>query len=274
MKIAIFGPEGTFTEQAALIYAKEKRASITPVFFTNIHDIFDAVKKGLVNEGIVPLENMIDGSVGETLDALYHSELKIIEEIVVPISQCIAILPSADIKDVNTVVSHYKALGQCSNFLRKKKFILKEALSTADAMKQIKERKLKDCAAIGPELAAKKYGLKIVARSIEDRKDNVTRFVVISKIMNGKSKGKYKTSIAIHPTKDRPGLLHDILEKFANQKVNLTKIESRPTKLKLGEYIFYMDFEGHIADKKVKNAINEIKKIGAVIIFGSYKKRY
>lgn len=274
-KIAVLGPEGTFTEQAALKYLKERKRKSDLIFLNRISPIFDAITKNESDKGIVPLENMIDGSLGEVLDLLYHSNLKIVEEIVIPVHHCLAVLPETQEKDIKIVMSHPKALAQCSDFLGKKDYELKETLSTADAMREISNSKLKNAAAIGPEFAAHKYGLKILTKSIEYRKENVTRFIVISKKENSKKKSKkYKTSIAIHPSKDRPGLLHDLLKKFASRKINLTKIESRPTKFKLGDYIFYIDFEGHVADKKVKNTINEIKKIAAVKIFGSYNKRY
>ncbi len=237
----------------------------------SIHDIFDAVKNRKAEEGVVPLENLLDGSIGETLDALYHSKLKIKEEIVISVKHFLACLPETRKKDISVVMSHQKAIAQCSNFLRKNKFEAKETLSTAGAMKIIAEQKLKDAAAIGTEIAAKRYGLKIIARNIEDNKNNVTRFVVISKEY---SKRGNKTSIALHPYVDRPGLLHDILESFAKRKINLTKIESRPTKLKLGEYIFYIDFEGNKKEKKIKEIFREINRFVRIKSFGSYVKRY
>jgi prephenate dehydratase len=274
-KIAVLGPEGTFTEQAALKYQNETREKAKLVFLSRINLIFEAVKRNKADKGILPLENMIDGSLGEVLDLLYHSNLKIIEEIVVPIHHCLASLPETSINRIKVVMSHPKALTQCSNFLRKKNYELKETLSTAEAMREIKESRIKDAAAIGPELAARKYSLKVLAKNIEDNKGNVTRFIVISKKSARKEKGKkYKTSIAIHPSKDRPGLLHDLLGKFAFNNINLTKIESRPTKFRLGEYVFYIDLEGHAQDKKVISAFKEIRKLAEVKIFGSYVKKY
>lgn len=270
-RIAVLGPEGTFSELAALEYMKEQRKRAKIIFLKSIHDVFDAVKNGKAEEGIVPLENLLDGSVGETLDALYHSGLKIREEIVVPVKHFLACLPEAREEEIKLVMSHQKALAQCSNFLRKKKFDTKETLSTAEAMMMIARQKLKNAAAIGTEIAAKRYGLKIIARNIEDNKNNVTRFIVVSK--KAAKKGN-KMSIALHAYRDRPGLLHDILESFAKRNINLTKIESRPTKLKLGEYIFYVDFEGNEKEKKIKEALEEIRKFVKIKSFGSYPKRY
>ena len=276
MKIATLGPKGTFSELAARKY--KNRGKI--IFCKNIAGVFDLIEKNKsdnkLDVGIVPLENMLDGSVGQTLDLLYHSKLRIIKEIVVPVHHCLASLPSSKLENIRIVLSHPKALAQCSHFLNEHNLLAREALSTAEAAHEIREKKLPDTAAICTGRAAKLYNLNIIKRNIEDNKENVTRFIVISRKEDSEfqKNKRYKTSIAIHPSEDRPGLLHDLLEEFSSRDINLTKIESRPTKFHLGEYIFYIDFEGHEQEKRVVEALKAIKKLANVRVFGSYKKVY
>lgn len=270
--IATLGPKGTFSELACEKY-KGFHGEGEVIFCKNIKEIFDLVNDKKANIGMVPLENSLDGSVGETLDLLYRSNLNIIDEIIIEVNHCVAGLSFLD--DIKIVMSHPKALGQCLEYIRNHNFNTKEAVSTAEAMKIVSEGENKEMAAIGPEIAARNYNLKILDRNIEDRNNNVTRFIVISKNKSSKEKGeKYKTSIAIHPLEDRPGLLYDLLKPFAIRNINLTKIESRPTKISLGDYIFYIDLEGYEQDENVKSAFSKIRKSANVKIFGSYKRAY
>lgn len=272
MRIATLGPKGTFSEQAVLQYLKETREKAEINFTGNISEIFNLVVSGRADYGIIPLENLLDGSVGESLDLLFHSNVFVNAEIIVEIHHCLASLGS--LKNVTTVISHPKAIGQCLNFIRANKFSTMEALSTAEAMRIVSEKKQMDLAAIGTEIAASEYGLKILKKNIEDNHDNVTRFFVISKNKTERANGNYKTSIVIHPHKDRPGLLRDLLDSFAKRNINLTKIESRPTKLRLGEYIFYIDIEGHEEDEKVKETFKDIEKLAKIKVLGSYIMRF
>ncbi len=273
MKIITLGPKGTFSEQAALKYQEEIGGGGEIIFGKNIREIFDLVNKGEIKIGIVPVENMIDGSVGETLDLLDHYKLNIISEMVIPIKMCIAGL--GDISEIKKVFSKDKALGQCIDFIREKGFETEESLSTAEAMKIVSESKDNSLGAIGTELAAKEYGLKILEKSIEDRKGNLTRFFVISKDKRDKQEDKkYKTSIAIHIGKDKAGVLHSLLNSFATRKIGLSKIESRPTKKDLGAYIFYVDLIGHEQDEDIQEAIKEIGATNILKVFGSYEKKY
>nr|QBM01356.1 prephenate dehydratase [uncultured archaeon] len=271
MKIAALGPKGTFSEQAANQYMQKIKEKGEIIFCNNLPEVFDFVQKKKADLGIAPLENLLDGSLGEVLDLLYHSSVYIDAEIILAVHHCIASLSL--LSEIKTVISRPQALAQCLSYIRKNKFSTMESLSTAEAMKIVAEKKLRELAAIGPESAANEYGLKILQRNIEDKDHNVTRFIVISRNRNGKEVEKeYKTSIVIHPTKDRPGLLYKLLKSFATRNINLTKIESRPTKLKLGDYIFHIDFEGHEEDEKVKEAFSEIRKIARIKILGSYER--
>lgn len=272
--IATLGPEGTFSELACKKYKELQRKEHEKnriIFCKNIKEIFDSVNNGKTDIGIAPLENLLDGSVGETLDLLYTSNLNITGEIVIAVHHCIAGLSS--LNRVKTVISHSKALGQCLEYIRKHNFDVKEVVSTAEAMLVVSAHKEGEIAAIGPVFAAQKYGLKILDKNIEDNSNNVTRFIVISKSKSIKEKGKkYKTGIAIHPLEDRPGLLYDLLKPFAIRNINLTKIESRPTKITLGGYIFYVDLEGYEQEENIKSALEEVKKLSEVKIFGSYER--
>ncbi len=266
MKIGVLGPAGSFSEIAAKKY--DKKAEI--VFFKYIYEIFDAVKKGRLDEGIVPIENMIEGTVREVLDKLYSTDLKINKQVIVPIRHCLASQSSG----FRIISSHPQAIAQCSGFLKKyieKGIDVRESTSTSAAMELA--RKEKDVAAIGSEYAAGLNGLNLIARNIENNHDNATSFYVISKEeTESRKKAKYKTHIALHPSEDRPGLLFDILAVFKIQQINLTKIESRPTEKKLGEYIFYIEFDGHQTDKNIQAALVFLRSIIPTIkIFGSYE---
>ena len=262
-RIGFFGPSGTFTEEAASLIGDDLIA------FDSILDILEAVEKGEVNVGVVPIENSIEGPVGVTLDLLVHDfDLKIKKEIIIPISHNLLINPDADIDDVQLVYSHIQALSQCRKFTEGLGVIVNSTPSTSAAAEMIKGKK--NSAAIGTKRAAKIYGLKIAASNIQDYENNVTRFVVIDKTDHERT-GKDKTSIVFSILEEKPGGLYEILEVFAKNKINLTKIESRPSKEKLGSYIFFVDFEGHRTDKLIGNILNIIRiKLEYIKILGSY----
>lgn len=272
MRIAVLGPKGTFSEQAVKEYLDSRGGKGKIVFCGSLPEVFDFVQKKKADLGIAPLENLLDGSLGEVLDLLYHSNVYINAELILAVHHCIA-STSGSIKGIKSVISIQKALAQCLGYIRKHNLETIGSTSTAEAMRIVSKKKQNDLAAIGSESAAKEYGLKVIERNIEDKNHNVTRFIVISRNRNRKEAGKeYKTSIVIHPTKDRPGLLYAMLKSFATRNINLTKIESRPTKVKLGDYIFHIDFEGHEEDEKVKEAFSEIGKIARTKILGSYER--
>ncbi len=264
-KIGYFGPSGTFTEEAALTVKGEHYA------FNTITEVFQAVKSGKVDCGVVPIENSIEGSVGITLDLLAHDyDLKIKREIILPISHNLLINPDAEIRDVKIIYSHSQALSQCRKYIEGEGFEMRSATSTSAAAELILGEK--SSAAIGTRRAAQLNKLKITTSNIQDYKNNLTRFVIIDTEDHIKT-GKDKTSIMFSLLEDRPGGLYEILGEFADKNINLTKIESRPSKEKLGRYIFFIDFEGHREDQMIRNIINIIKsKVGYIKIFGSYPK--
>ncbi len=263
MKIGYFGPAGTFTEEAASTLEGE----LVP--YDTIPEVFEAVHTGEVDQGVVPIENSIEGSVGVTLDLLAHQYLlKIKGEIILPINHNLLINPDSELGDVEIVYSHYQPLSQCRMFLEKMGVRTQAASSTAAAAEMILGNR--KAAAIGTRRAAQLYGLKIAAEDIQDHKNNMTRFVVIDQEDHTPT-GKDKTSVVLCLSNDRPGGLYDILGEFASDNINLTKIESRPSKERLGSYIFFVDMEGHHRDIKIMNVINRIQsKVGYIKILGSY----
>jgi len=233
----------------------------------------NSVVNGKCSKGIVPIENSIEGPVGLTLDLLAHKiDLVIEKEIVIPISHnlliCKDIYGAEGIGDIIDVYSHSQALAQCQNYLENHNMKTHFTLSTAAAAESIKGQK--GVAAIGTLKAAEIYGLKPIDKNIQDIKNNQTRFIILSKNLT-KITGHDKTSLLFSLFDDNPGGLYEILGVFAKSNVNLTKIESRPSKEGLGKYIFFIDLEGHQDDEKIKNILNILKeKTSFLKILGSY----
>lgn len=266
--IGFLGPPGSYAEEAA------SKIQGKLVAFCSIMEVFDAVEQNIVDMGVVPIENSIEGPVGVTLDLLAHDyDLKIKNEIILPISHNLLLNGESSLKDIEIVYSHAQALSQCRKFIEKMGAKPVATSSTSAAAEMVKGKK--NASAIGTRKAAKLYGLKIAAENIQDFENNLTRFVVINKEDHAPT-GHDKTSVVFSLIEDRPGGLYEILGEFAKRNINLTKIESRPSKKKLGNYIFFIDFEGHREDKEVKNILNQIKintmktKISYIKLLGSY----
>jgi len=268
MKLAVLGPAGTFSHEAALKYDR----SAEMIFVNSIWDIFELVEQKKADSGIVPVENSIEGGVGITLDALIETDEKIKQEIVIPIRHCLC--GFGEINEIKEVYSHTQALGQCRNFLHSmngktpiKTFQTSSTAAAAEEVARLKDRK-KAC--LCSRLAAELYGLKIIREDVHDEKNNMTRFFVINHA-DAEPSGNDRTSLVVFPQKDRPGLLYEILGVFSKRKINLTKLESRPSRKKLGEYIFFIDIEGNRKDKLINEALQELKGIRKKV-FGSYPK--
>lgn len=270
-KIGVLGPEGTFSHQAAQMINGKSEI----VFYKTIHDVFEATEKNECDRGVVPVENSLGGSVGFTLDALLEFDLTIEQEEVVPIVHCLMTVGEAKKDDIKYLYAHSQSYSQCEKYLRKNlpNAEVLESVSNGESARLVQGKNDKSYAAIGPELAAKIYNLEVLQKSIQDSKYNVTKFIVISK-KETKPSGHDRTSITVYPQVDRPGLLWEILGYFKNNDVNLSKIESRPSKGKLGDYIFYIDFEGHITEENSKKILAELEKVAFVKILGSYKREY
>ncbi|MCM8772835.1 MAG: prephenate dehydratase [Candidatus Omnitrophica bacterium] len=265
--VAYLGPEGTFTHQAALEKFGEK-AKYIPV--KTIDEVFREVEKQRADYGVVPIENSIEGVVTHTLDVFLESELKITSEILLEIHHYL-LSKEKSIKNIKKLYSHPQAIAQCRNWISEnlKDVEIFETESTGSAVK--KALKEKNSAAIASEIASSIYNLNILAERIEDFRENYTRFLVIGKNFSERT-GNDKTSI-LFSIKDKVGALHDILVPFKREKINLTRIESRPSKKKAWEYVFFVDFIGHKDDENVKRALKEVEKSTVFLkVLGSYPK--
>ncbi|MDI6800812.1 MAG: prephenate dehydratase [Thermodesulfovibrionales bacterium] len=253
LKVAYFGPEGTFTNLAALRHFGSS-AKYIPI--EGIKGVFDAVEGGKADYGVVPIENSNEGVVSYTLDMFMDYDLKIYAEVMLEVSHNL-LSKSGDRSIIKRIYSFPQATAQCRVWLESNMphIPIVESTSTARAAELASSDE--DGAAIASELAARLYDLQFIERHIEDNKNNYTRFLVIAKNYPSKS-GKDKTSI-LFSVKDKPSALYEVLLPFRKAKINLTKIESRPSKKRAWEYIFFVDMEGHIEDKKVKKAIDEIR---------------
>jgi len=265
LKVAYLGPPATFTHLAA---RRQFGLSAEYLPETTIKGVFESVSRGNAHYGVVPIENSTEGVVNYTLDMFIDSDLQIASEIMLEISHNL-LSRTGKINKIKKIYSYPQATAQCRGWLEQNLpgvLIIVEP-STAAAAKKAARDDLS--AAIASELAASVYKLKFVRKGIEDYKANYTRFLVIGKEYPPKT-GKDKTSI-MFSVKDTPGALYSILRPFSNYKLNLTKIESRPSKRKAWEYIFFVDMAGHIQDKNVKKAIDEVKKECLYLkILGSY----
>ncbi|MBF8266094.1 MAG: Prephenate dehydratase [Dehalococcoidia bacterium] len=269
-RVAYFGPAGTFTEEAALSY--DPQAQLIP--FPTIPAVAAAVSTGMADEGVVPIENSIEGSVNDTLDLLIHeSQTLIRQEIILPIEQCLLVKPGTPTTAVEVIYSHPQALAQCRRFLERcfPKAQLVAALSTAAAVEEMMKSSIPS-AAVGPQRAALLWGAQVLARGIQDHKSNLTRFVVLAATDNTPT-GADKTSFCFSFAEDKPGLLLSVLQEFANRKINLAKVESRPSKDSLGKYIFLIDLEGHRLDPIIAEALARVHaKCDLFKMFGSYPR--
>ncbi|MFH1394683.1 MAG: prephenate dehydratase [Candidatus Omnitrophota bacterium] len=267
IRVAYLGPECTFTHQAAL---KKFGSSVAYLSCDTISDVFRQVEKSNADYGVVPIENSTEGAVNHTLDMFVDSPLVIYSEIYRHIRH--NLLCKKENKDlINKIYSKPQVFGQCRMWLEKNlpTAKLREATSTAKGAEIA--AKHADSACIASELAADKYGLKILAKSIEDSTVNITRFLVLGKHMS-KVSGEDKTSV-VFSVKDKPGVLHDMLSSFKKNGINLTKIESRPSKKRLWKYYFFVDMEGHAETPKIKKALKDLeKKCYFLKILGSYPK--
>ncbi len=270
-KIAYLGPKGTFSEEA-LVRFLGNESNVEKVSLPTILDVIKNVDKGLVDEGLVPMENSIEGSVNISQDILtFESEAKIIREITIPVRHYLIGKKGQKLKNIKRIISHPHATAQCRVYLYNNfsNVEIIAANSTAEAVKKILDME-DDSAAIGTETAAKIYNLFILERDIEDNKDNKTRFVFIGNFIPPKT-GKDKTSIVCFLKEDKPGSLYNILKEFAEREINLTRLESRPAKKNLGDYVFMIDMEGHLHDDKIFKAIEALRdKVYMVKILGSY----
>jgi prephenate dehydratase len=273
LKVAVLGPKGTYSELAA---SKHFEGKAELVYHQPITEVVKAVVEGEVDAGVIPVESLREGSVGEALDALAWMDVKVQAEIVLPITHSLLGVKGAKLERITQVLSHPQALSQCREFLHKHlpDAELIEMTSTARAAEQVSKLRRLHMAAIGPEILAEYYGLEVLKSDLQRDEKNLTRFFCLAK-SDAKRTGRDKTSIVFYTARDRPGILYEILGEFAERKINLTKIESRPSKKALGDYLFFVDLEGHREDDIVKEAFEGVRKKTAMLkILGSYPRRF
>ena len=271
--IGFLGPPGTFTEEALRSSTDIEGMDLVP--FASIQEVIAAVERRDTDTGIVAIENSIEGSVNTTLDMLaFEANLLIAKESICAVSHSLIGLRGAKKDQAKTIISHPQATAQCRGYIMREfpGINIEAANSTADAVRIVADRGGKETLAIGTSLAAKLYGLRVLEKKIQDFADNETRFVVVGHEMSPRT-GHDKTSIVCFIHEDRPGTLLQILQEFAFRSINLTKIQSRPTRKALGEYCFFLDVEGHIEDTDVSEALKCLRcKIRQVKVLGSYKR--
>ncbi len=270
IKIGYLGPKGTFTHQAALEFFPKTSSDF--IACQNISTIFENIEKEELDYGVVPIENSLQGTVRETLDQLIEREIYIFGEIELRIVQNLIVNNNANLSQIEKIYSHPQAFAQTRTWIKTNlpnvKMINTE--STAEAVNKIKELGELQNAAISTEFAARINGLKILYSKIEDNPSNFTRFIIISKKQNDRKGENIKSSI-LYVTKHKPGALYNVLKSFAEAKINLLKIESRPRRKGRWEYIFLMDFEGNTDDLLIKKVLKDIEhEVIWFKVLGSY----
>ncbi len=268
MKVTYQGEAGAYSEMAVYKFFGHK---VEPVPCKDFRDVFESVKTGAASNGVIPIENSIEGSVNQNYDLFLTYDLKVCGEVEIKLAHVLIGNPQTRLEDIETVYSHPQALAQCRNYLEKHKWEIIPAYDTAGSVKIIKEKQLFNAAAIASEKAAERYDMKILARDIADNPFNYTRFLVLAH-EDAAPTGDDKTSI-IFSAKHAPGALYHALGEFASRNINLTKIESRPTKTTAWQYNFYLDFEGHRTEKRCTEALQALEKYATFVkILGSYPR--
>ena len=272
LRVGFLGPYGTFTEQALLTQPDLAAAQLVP--YPTMADVLRATETGEVDLGFVAIDNSIEGTVNVTSDTLaFDVDVLIQREVVIPIQQHLMSVPGSVLAAIEEVVSIPHATAQARQFLHRElpSVRTRAANSTAEAARQVAEAGDPKVAAIGNELAASIYLLEILAEDIEDHPENETRFVAVAPGVVPAPTGHDKTSIVVFQHEDAPGSLLAILQQFAARSINLTNLQSRPTKKGLGDYCFLIDLEGHVADDVVADCLKVLRAKGHEVKFlGSY----
>ena len=270
--VGYLGPAGTFTEEALLGQADLAAGLLTP--YSSIPEVLDAVTSGEIRVGFVPMENAIEGTVNATMDGLvFDHDLYIQREVVLDVHLHLMANPGTTMAQIEKVYSYPHALAQVRSFLHDRLPGVEQvaANSTADAARMLAEHPDPAAAAIAPRLAAQLYGLELLATEVEDHLDNQTRFVAVQQGELAPPTGHDRTSIVCFQKADRPGSLYAILGQFAARGINLTKLESRPTRRGLGDYCFVIDLDGHLSDEVVGDCLAELHaNLADVKVLGSY----
>ncbi len=249
------GERGAFGDEAVRAYfGAEAQLTPEPVPYRSFAEVFHAVAVGEVDYGLVPVENSQAGSINDTYDLLRQHDLFVIGEIGHPVNHNLLCLPGQTLSDIKRVISHPQALAQCDAYLRELGVEVVATYDTAGSAKMIREEQLQGVAAVAGAGAAELYQLEILAHSIQTIKDNYTRFIALGREPAARRNGASKTMIVM-ATSHQPGSLSHCLAFLAEHNINLLKLESRPSRQRAWEYVFYLDFEGHREDPAVRSAI-------------------
>ncbi|HUQ40839.1 MAG TPA: prephenate dehydratase [Acidimicrobiales bacterium] len=274
-RIAYLGPPGTFTEEALLSQPDLADGELIPV--RALPDVLAAVESGECDQGFIPIENSIDGTVSLSLDSIvFDYDLLIQREVVLNVHLNLLAPPGVTLADVRRVVSFPPAIAQCRGFLADKlpDVEVTAANSTSEAVEQVGAAArvgTRDAAAVGTALAGRLYGLDVLEADVADHPENQTRFLLMEREGVPAPTGHDKTSIVCFQHADRPGSLHAILGQFSARNLNLTKLESRPTKRGLGDYCFIIDLEGHVDDEVVADCLRDLHaQLAGLKFLGSY----
>jgi len=266
IRVAFQGEKGAYSEEAAYQFFGP---SIQVKPCETVDAVFNAVEKEGVQYGIVPIENSLEGSITRTYDMLLDSNIKVSGETMMRVIHCLIAAPGVNLNAIKKIYSHPQALGQCQRFLRNLGCESVSTYDTAGSVKMIKENGITDGAAIASARSAEIYGMHILEKGIEDTRNNYTRFFILS-LEDAPRTGNDKTSI-VFSVKHEPGALYNFLKILSARNMNLTKIESRPTRQKPWEYNFYLDFEGHHEDEDIKQTLKELEKSAIFLnVLGSY----
>ncbi len=266
LRVGYLGPEGSFSHEAV-----STMNAVDAVACESLADLLGAVAEAKLDQGVLPLENAIEGTVSATIDGLvFDHDLFIEREIVIPIRLHLLARPGVTMEELTSVRSYVHALAQCRNYLHTLPVAVEYSTSTSQAAREV-AASLEPWGAVASTLAGTLFGLNTLAAGIEDHPDNATRFVVVGRDNVAPPTGHDRTTIVCFQDADRPGSLYGILGRFAARDVNLTKLESRPTKRGLGEYCFVIEFEGHLADDVVADCLADLQAhLARVKFLGSY----
>ncbi len=272
MRVGYLGPKGTFSEEAAVRYFEDQNVEM--VAFQTISDVFEDVEAGNVDSAVVPIENTIEGTINITVDSLADSpELFIQGEMILGISQQLLGVKGVLLDEIQEIWSIPPALAQCRKFIRKSQAETKHFDSTASAALKVKESGRRDVGAVASAWAAEQLGLEVIARNVQDTSANHTRFVVIANERT-MAEDSQKTMLLITPGDEHSGLLADILQVFSTLDLNLSWIESRPTKTKLGTYQFYLVAEAGMQDERMSKVLAILDIYGhRTRVLGTYKSK-
>jgi chorismate mutase/prephenate dehydratase len=265
-KIAYLGPEGTYSQLAALEFFGSDAQLLN---CASIDDVFAAVEKKEVAYGVVPVENSTEGAINNTQDCLIDSSANIVGEQIVSIEHSLLVLGNTSKSDIKKIASHKQSLAQCRNYLAKNFPEVKQVECPSNAEAAIRAQSDSGTAAIASELAGRLYNLQSLDQRIQDKSNNRTRFLVLA-LEDTAPTGSDKTSILVY-TENKPGALFRVLEPFENFQLSLTKIETRPSKKEAWEYVFFIDFEGHALDEASKKLFATLVQAGVEVkMLGSY----